>query len=335
MAVAALERNKYFFGKLMDVVQFEKEQNYFRRQHALLNRLALGSGVLCGLNVTQDPDVQDHIRVEAGVAIDRQGQFIIVPMPVTVNPAQLTDDQGTPTGNPIESGTVLIALAYAEMCADPVAVFVNDCDTPGQCAASTIREDFRVLVRRPEAPPPAPIGCPFPNLPIGAPTDLHAVLSAYVSGACPDPPADTSIPLARVNVPDLTTIDTASDRPLVYSNLLLWQMLVCLGMGTAAGRILRYVSGDAQSARANQSLSSPVVVEVVNGQGHPVSGVVVQFQPDAGGAVSSASVMTDAQGQAGTTWTLGPRIGEQHVTAAAAGSPLTVTFRATALEARV
>jgi hypothetical protein len=160
-------------------------------------------------------------------------------------------------------------------------------------------------------------------------------LSAYVSGACPDPPADASIPLARVNVPDLTTIDTASDRPLVYSNLLLWQMLVCLGMGTAAGRILRYVAGDAQSAQANQALSSPVVVELVNGQGQPVSGVAVQFQPDSDGTVSSASVMTDAQGQAGTTWTLGPRIGEQHVTAAAAGSPLMVTFRATALEARV
>lgn len=331
MAVAALDRNKYFFGKLMDVAQFEKEQTYFRRQHALLNRLALGSGVLCGLNVTPDPELRGHIRVEAGVAIDRQGRLIIVPMPVTVNPAQLTDDQGTPTGDPIGSGTVLISLAYAEMCADPVAVFVSDCDTPGNCSASTIREDFRVLVRRAEARPPAPAGCPFQSFPIGAPADLHVVLSGYVSGACADPPADASIALARLFFPDLTTIDTASDRPLVYSNPLLWQILVCLGTGAAAGRILRYVSGDAQSASANTSLSSSVVVELVNGQGQPLSGVVVQFEPDSGGTVLPTSVMTDAQGQAETTWTLGSTPGEQHLIAAAAGSPLTVTFRASAL----
>src|SRR5206468_11586399 len=41
------QRNKYFYGKLMDVPHFQMEQTYGNWKRWLLNRLALGEGVLC------------------------------------------------------------------------------------------------------------------------------------------------------------------------------------------------------------------------------------------------------------------------------------------------
>lgn len=228
--LTALQRNRYFFGKLMDVEQFEKEQRYFRSQAALLNRLALGSGVLCGLNVAADPAQAGNVRITPGVAIDGWGRLILVPEPFSLNPAQLTDDNGAPDGKPIDKGTVLLSLSYAETCADPVAVFVNDCDTPGECTSSTIREGFRVLVRTAGQPPAPPSGCVFKKLSGSSPAELHKLLVEYVSNACPAPPKDPSIPIARIEVPG-GAIDVASDRPLVYTNELLWKVLECLVEG--------------------------------------------------------------------------------------------------------
>src|SRR5690348_12830796 len=146
MGVAVLERNRYFFGKLMDVAQFEKEQSYFRAQFALLNRLVIGSGVVCGLGVSADPNQAGNVLVSPGVAIDGLGRLIVVPDPVSIDPAQPTDGKGQPQGPALDSGETIVCLAYAESCADPVAVLVSDCDNPGDCAASTIREGFRLVV---------------------------------------------------------------------------------------------------------------------------------------------------------------------------------------------
>lgn len=46
-----IERNRYFYGKLLTVRDFEVEQNYSRRKSQLLSRLSLGAGVVCGLGV--------------------------------------------------------------------------------------------------------------------------------------------------------------------------------------------------------------------------------------------------------------------------------------------
>src|SRR3970282_1579003 len=43
-------RNRYFYGKLLTERHFDLEQRYFNRKRWLLNRLTLGSGVICGLH---------------------------------------------------------------------------------------------------------------------------------------------------------------------------------------------------------------------------------------------------------------------------------------------
>ena len=70
-------RNRYFYGKLLDVFHFEMEQNYFNEKRWLLNRLISGYGVVCGLNVTLGPDGQSVV-VSPGTALDKCGREIIV-----------------------------------------------------------------------------------------------------------------------------------------------------------------------------------------------------------------------------------------------------------------
>lgn len=69
---------------------------------------------------------------------------------------------------------------------------------------------------------------------------------------------------------------------------------------------LLYVSGDGQEARVGDvafpQLQQPVVVRVANGA-HPVEGATVQFVVSQG-AVSAATVVTDAKGAASVTWEL-------------------------------
>jgi hypothetical protein len=156
------------------------------------------------------------------------------------------------------------------------------------------------------------------------------LLTAKISGPYPPLPPDVSVCLGTVNLAD-GSIDTVTQRSIVFSNPLLWQVVVCLAQqaGAIHGAILRYVSGDNQSAAASKPLPNPVIVELVDAGGNPVSGSVVQFTA-ASGSVSVATATTDAKGRAQTSWTLGPAIGDQTLTAGAVGSPLSVTFHASA-----
>ncbi len=77
-------------------------------------------------------------------------------------------------------------------------------------------------------------------------------------------------------------------------------------------------------------LAAPVAVTVKNKAGDPIDSAVVTFTvAGGGGTVGSATVRTDANGQASTTWTLGNAVGLQSVTATVGTLPA-VTFYAVA-----
>src|SRR5690348_16682550 len=74
-------RNNYFFGKLMDVPDFDVEQFYvvdkFRRHHSRLH----GTGVVCGLEVVHHPTPgcrDRYVVVKPGSALDCCGNEILV-----------------------------------------------------------------------------------------------------------------------------------------------------------------------------------------------------------------------------------------------------------------
>ena len=71
-------RNNFFNGKKMDAYQFDLETGYGIAMRRMLNRMVVGGGVLCGLDVTPG-DTRCSIRVTAGLAIDAWGREIVVP----------------------------------------------------------------------------------------------------------------------------------------------------------------------------------------------------------------------------------------------------------------
>lgn len=77
--VIPFERNRYFYGKLLTVRDFEVEQRYFNDKRRLMNRLLLGPGILAGLNVLSVDD--KTLLVEPGVAVDDLGREIVVESP--------------------------------------------------------------------------------------------------------------------------------------------------------------------------------------------------------------------------------------------------------------
>ena len=100
-----------------------------------------------------------------------------------------------------------------------------------------------------------------------------------------------------------------------------------------AGPIISGVSGDIQTGEAGSTLANPLVIEVRDANGNPQPGTTVDFTVTSGGGlVSPNSAVTDANGQAGTTLTLGGVAGANTVSAAAAGIG-SISFSATATPA--
>lgn len=99
---------------------------------------------------------------------------------------------------------------------------------------------------------------------------------------------------------------------------------------------LALVSGDAQTGTAGAALANPIMVKVTDQSGAAMANVSVAFAVTAGGgSVGAASGTTNSQGEASTTWTLGPMAGANSNTATASvagltGSPVTFTASATA-----
>ena len=105
-------------------------------------------------------------------------------------------------------------------------------------------------------------------------------------------------------------------RPLVAASALaLIAAAACGGSeggGTKGGTnsapsAVAFSGGDNQIGTVGNALAAPIAARVTNAQGNPVSGTTVNFAVTRGmGTVASATVTTDNNGVAQTSWTLGP-----------------------------
>lgn len=77
MDITNRERNRYFYGKLLTVRDFELEQDYHIARRCLINRALFGTGVVCGMGVTASDD--STLIIESGLAIDHAGREILLP----------------------------------------------------------------------------------------------------------------------------------------------------------------------------------------------------------------------------------------------------------------
>ncbi|MBB6735595.1 hypothetical protein [Cohnella zeiphila] len=141
------ERNRYFYGKLLTVRDFESEQKYLNDKRRLLNRLLFGSGVVAGMQVVAVDD--KTITVEMGLAIDYIGREIVVPSPVTLKLSMIDGF----TNNEYKKN-VYLYVAYDEKGREPVHS-VGNSSVRGEEVGEYNRllESYRLFVKE-EAPDP-------------------------------------------------------------------------------------------------------------------------------------------------------------------------------------
>lgn len=121
-----IERNRYFYGKLLTVRDFEVEQRYHRVKGQLLNRLSLGAGVICGLGVMASDE--NTLLIESGMALDYQGRMMILEQPLVRKLAML-DGYHSLTGY----ATAYLCMQYAETDVEPVNAVGTDVEENRQC----------------------------------------------------------------------------------------------------------------------------------------------------------------------------------------------------------
>jgi hypothetical protein len=227
-------RNRYFYGKLLDVFHFELEQNYFNGKRWMLNRLVTGYGVLCGLDVIPAPEGRAVI-VTPGAGIDRCGREIIVPR--NSNPMKIRDrppHDPTKPAPPTECDTdcwVTLSICFKQCESNPVPVMVDECGLPTTCSASAIQESYELQIEDGRAPK-IDLTSSVPNFVMNGRLNYGALVDAVTRG-CDDLPADCCFPLANICLPSGSDPIQIGDiditiRPIVYSNPMLLDMMLAL-----------------------------------------------------------------------------------------------------------
>ena len=96
-----LSRPRYFTGKLLTVDDLNQEQTYGIERFKRHNRSLHGFGVVSGLRVTT---FSGKIKISAGMALDCDGNEIIIPSDQTMSPPAF------------DSKVAFVTLKYSENC---------------------------------------------------------------------------------------------------------------------------------------------------------------------------------------------------------------------------
>ena len=113
LSLFPIERNRYFYGKLLTVRDFELEQKYLNDKRRLLNLAIAGPGVVCGLTVSKSDDMT--LMLESGLALDCLGREIVVDAPV-IKKLQMLDGFEEIIGK----REAFVCLRYREQAAEQV-----------------------------------------------------------------------------------------------------------------------------------------------------------------------------------------------------------------------
>jgi hypothetical protein len=216
-------RNRYYYGKMLDVVHFETEQGYFNFKRSLINRSVIGIGVVCGLDVQLNQE-NNTLTVTPGLAIDYWGREVVVAAPS--KPLPVPEYRASPTGERCDDGHSQLWICYHECCTDPEPALANACGG-STCVPSFVRERYELVLRDGRLKPPEE-SVSLAEIITGGNIDRRA-LARHVANACPGLPHDACIPLAAIRVPapgkeGQVDVDI-SVRPIVYTNDLLYALI--------------------------------------------------------------------------------------------------------------
>ncbi|NIM15080.1 MAG: hypothetical protein GTO45_24215, partial [Candidatus Aminicenantes bacterium] len=160
--VSQFKRNRYFYGKLLSVMDFEDEQRYMNNKRHLLNRMINGFGIVCGLADVEIFAEDGNIKIQfnsGGMVIDRWGREIVVPVGKEKD-VLLEGPAETPlTASLMGDSTYYLYLEYKEREGELVRSALENTGSQESCTPSRIIEDFRVVASDKEPVIPT-ISCP-------------------------------------------------------------------------------------------------------------------------------------------------------------------------------
>src|SRR5437667_3811200 len=121
----ALERLRFFNGKLLTADDFALDQQYFREKLKRHNRSLHGFGIVSGLKVTTDAG---KIAVDAGMALDCQGNEVVIGTTQKLSPPASSDNWRT----------AYVNIRYEDKSDSMI--------TEGVAQGSTIKESFEIVI---------------------------------------------------------------------------------------------------------------------------------------------------------------------------------------------
>jgi hypothetical protein len=124
-APTPIKRVRYFSGQMLSAGDFQAEQSYSLEKQKRHNRYMHSWGVVCGLEVTGG---DGKVIVSSGMALDPEGNEIVVPAPVELA-------LGT------RSGDGYVSLRYSERDTDPVPL-------PDGLQNTRVEEGFELSLER-------------------------------------------------------------------------------------------------------------------------------------------------------------------------------------------
>ena len=224
-------RNRYYYGKLLDEYHFQLEQSYMNEKRWMLNRLSLGTGVLCGLDV----DLIDgkRIAIQPGVAIDACGREIVVPEMVCIDiPGDLLG--GDRPGDNVIAAT--ICLYYHECETDVTPVLACGCDSREDGMPSIVREQYRIAFHKglPSKKPGLLTAEQCRKLfPEASPEafDRRSAMCEHLPHGCGTIEDDCVVLATALYAPQNqppVRLDACSYRSVLYSNAMLRDLILCL-----------------------------------------------------------------------------------------------------------
>ena len=130
-----IEHNRYFYGKLLTVRDFEVEQNYAGIKRRLINRLVHGTGVVCGLGVSASDDTT--LIIDSGMALDYLGREIVLSEPL-IRKLEMIEGQGSLRGR----NDAYLCLGYDETDIEPVNAVGGE---TGESQFNMTREGYKLF----------------------------------------------------------------------------------------------------------------------------------------------------------------------------------------------
>ena len=225
----------YSTGRMLGVEDFQAEQDYHRGRLARALLSLHGTGTVIGLNVTSNGSAnlsQLEIQVSPGIAIDRAGRILDVPVMVCIRPqAWLAGQTDSDLILAFKSGSLIVdVFATFATCTrgkTPSFATQDDYDATDAFTANRLLDSFAMqLVLRTDAKPLLPkdpwpaAGAPPPGGTAPTAAEVLALKQSVLAGTLipPAPPQEypplldtTSVFLARLQI--AATQASATARP--------------------------------------------------------------------------------------------------------------------------